>query len=485
MGMVSRFLAAFALAFLLLAVVEAALRIFVPPPELDLDDPYLSFTQVSPLFLPDEGESRFETDPARLAFFRPQSFAAEKGDHTFRIFCLGGSTVQGRPYAVETSFTTWLMLNLRAARPDMEYEVVNCGGVSYASYRLIPIMQELLSHEPDLFILYTGHNEFLEDRTYRRLKNLPPVLTRLHGILLHLRSYALATEFLSSRGADQGGDEKPEENVLPAEVEAKLDFVEGLEWYHRDDVWRQGILEHFRRNLETMVLMARRAGVEIILMNPAFNLEDCPPFKSQFSDGLSMEQLRQVMGWWKKAGDLDAADTYGRIRLLEQAAEIDPRHAEILFQLGSCYARLGRLDEAKKWFVQAKEEDICPLRILEPMREGIAEVASTFDVPLVDVQQLLNEHIEDGILGNEWLLDHVHPSIEGHQLIADALYRHLASVGKVKTPPGWKAARDALWQRHLSSLDKAYYARGAARLKRLLEWCRGIAPRPPTRVEGR
>ena len=47
--------------------------------------------------------------------------------------------------------------------------MINCGGVSYASYRLGPILDEVLGYEPDLIMLYTGHNEFLEARTYPRL----------------------------------------------------------------------------------------------------------------------------------------------------------------------------------------------------------------------------------------------------------------------------------------------------------------------------
>ena len=31
-----------------------------------------------------------------------------------------------------------LELSLRAARPEREWDVINCGGVSYASYRLVP-----------------------------------------------------------------------------------------------------------------------------------------------------------------------------------------------------------------------------------------------------------------------------------------------------------------------------------------------------------
>jgi len=151
-----------------LVFVELVLRFLVSPLPIDRTDPYVSFHSLSPLFVLDSTGERFETAPERLEYFYPQSFPAKKGTKTFRIFCLGGSTVQGRPYAVETSFTTWLKLNIDASRSERAYEVVNCGGVSYASYRLVPVMQELLKYEPDLFIIYSGHNEFLEDWSCRR-----------------------------------------------------------------------------------------------------------------------------------------------------------------------------------------------------------------------------------------------------------------------------------------------------------------------------
>ena len=108
---------------------------------------------------------------------------ANKSRDEFRIFCLGGSTVQGRPYANETSFTTWLELSLQAADPRRQWQVVNCGGVSYASYRLLPIMKETLQYEPDLYIIYTGQNEFLEERTYGEIVDAIRKKCDLHGDL--------------------------------------------------------------------------------------------------------------------------------------------------------------------------------------------------------------------------------------------------------------------------------------------------------------
>jgi lysophospholipase L1-like esterase len=448
---------------------------------MGLDDPYVSFSGLRPLFVLDPTGTRFETAENRLTYFCPQSFAAAKGPETFRVFCLGGSTVQGRPYSVETSFTTWLKLNLRAARPGADYEVVNCGGVSYATYRLVPIMRELLAYEPDLFIIYTGHNEFLEDRTYRRLKRTPRALIRLHQMMLKLRSYYLAHQFLSRRRAQRTDADGSSKTVLPTEVQAKLDFRDGLESYHRDQMWRQGTIEHFRRNLETMVWMSRDAGVPVILVNPVSNLKDCPPFKSEFRTDLSERQMQRVLELRERAGKLGWADAYGKVRFLEQAAALDNRNAGLLYLIGKCYEHIGRSTEAKNWFVLAKEEDVCPLRILESMHDAILDVAARYDVPLVDVKALIEERTEDRIPGDEWLLDHVHPSVAGHQLIADLLYQTMEDMELVRTPRGWRARRDDLRQRHLSSLNEAYFARGVARLKWLREWSRGPIPNGPAR----
>lgn len=457
-----------------LVLGELVLRLLVPTPPVRGEDPYVSFASQRPLFVLDDTGTRFETAPERLVAFRPQSFAATKSKETLRVFCLGGSTVQGRPYSVETSFTTWLALNLQAARPDIDWEIVNCGGISYASYRLVPVMREVLGREPDLVILYAGHNEFLEDRTYQTPKKTPRSLTWLHRTMLHLRSYALADRWLARRRT-----QRTSRTVLPADVRTRLDLSEGLQSYHRNPTWRQGIIEHFGDNLETMIRLAHRAGVPVILANPVSNLKDCPPFKSEFKADLSPAQRQRVAELWEQARRLDWSRVHDKIELFEQALAIDDRHAGLLFGTGTCYRQIGRSAEARKWLVRAKEEDICPLRILEPMHEIILEMAARHRLPLVDIRAMIETRTEDGIPGNEWLLDHVHPTISAHQLIADALYQAMVEMGHVQTPDHWEAARDELRRRHLASLNEAYYARGLARLRRLQEWSRGRIPDPP------
>jgi len=459
----------------LLLLLEVALRLVGVSPMPYSEDPFISFSNTAALFVRDDSDAFYHIAKERLSFFRPQSFPVIKSSDTFRIFMLGGSTVQGRPYAVETSFTSWLQTNLQAAQPNRQFEVINCGGISYASYRLVPIMRETLQYAPDLFVLYTGHNEFLEDRTYGDIQDASPAQVALHRFMTNLRIVALVRRILPDRNRDFTREAPG--TVLPAEVDARLDYEKGLESYHRDPAGRKGIIRHFEYNVQQMILLARQANVPIILANPVSNLKDCSPFKSEFKSTLSPEKKSKLISLWEQADALDWTEAIRKVVLLEQAAEIDSYHAGLLYMIGKTYEHLGRHQEAAAWLLAAKEEDICPLRILEPMHEALFRLSDEFDVPLVDIRSLFEKQTPDGIPGSEMLLDHVHPSIEGHQLIADALYEQMLAMNLIQSSDGWHAARDMLRQRQLQSLDAIYFARGADRMRRLERWSHSRIPK--------
>ena len=184
-------IAAVLLGLLPFALVEAALTLLDLGRPSRSEDPFVGFSSVRPLFVLNDDGTRYEIPRSRQTHFRPDSFATVKPPDEFRIFCIGDSTVQGNPWSIETSFTTWLELSLNAADPSRRWRVVNCGGISYASYRMVPILEELLQHEPDLFIIHCSHNEFLEDRTYGHIKRTPRAIARTHELLSQLRSYNL------------------------------------------------------------------------------------------------------------------------------------------------------------------------------------------------------------------------------------------------------------------------------------------------------
>jgi len=448
-------------------IVEGALQWSGWEPQPPGDDPYVEFHAVRPLFTPTEDKTEFHTAEDRLIYFRPQSFAAEKPSKEFRIFVLGGSTVQGRPYAVETSFTNWLEISLQAADPTRSWKVVNCGGVSYASYRLAPIMEEVLDYEPDLIILYSGHNEFLEDRSYHFVKQSPTV-SRTYLSLSNLRSFALCQQLLE--GDSETQDEKVE---LSTEVDAMLDYQNGLEPYHRDSEWRRDVISHFEHNVRRMVAMAQAAKTPILMIDPPCNMKDCPPFKMVDSEGLSPAQKERCQRLWETAKS--EPDNAQAILLLQEALAINPQQAGLHFHLGKLYEAQQEFVMADKHFVRAKEEDICPLRILEPMRVSLARVAQGQHAPLLDLRQTFRDRTSNGLLGDELFIDHVHPTVRGHQLIAEDLMDQLQTMGIVSPEPGWQVFRDDRYQQVLKELDLVYFERGQQRLEGLRRWTQGRA----------
>ena len=86
---------------------------------------------------------------------------------------MGGSTTYGRPFDDATSFCGWLRELLPVADPSRQWELINAGGISYASYRVAALMEELADYQPDVFIVYSGQNEFLERRTYSGIIEMP------------------------------------------------------------------------------------------------------------------------------------------------------------------------------------------------------------------------------------------------------------------------------------------------------------------------
>jgi lysophospholipase L1-like esterase len=446
----------------------------------DFDDPFVGFSEIHPLFVLDEEGENYVIPKSRLKFFAADSFPAEKGPNTFRVFCLGGSTVQGRPYSIETSFTTWLQLSLRAADSSRKWEVINCGGISYASYRLVPILKECLDrYDPDLIVICSGHNEFLEERTYDHIKHAPQIWSSIQQTVSRSRLFVLMREgVFKSTGTSQESrqHDRPE---MTADTNALLDYKNGLDAYHRDDNWRAGVIVHYENNIRRMIAMAQKTGVPAILIRPPSNLADNPPFKSQHRDGLTDNQLQQWDSLVKQAYAHYRTDLDKSISLLNEALQIDDRYATVWYELGQCYETRRIRESARQAFWRAREEDICPLRILEPMEQALAEIARDTNTPLIDAHKLLEQKESSGILGGYLLVDHIHPSFQGHQLLADAIAQKMVQQEWLQPNDEWETRKKNAYANQISSLDDLYYVHCQRTLRALREWTKGRADGPP------
>lgn len=93
--------------------------------------------------------------------FRGADFEAVKTDSVFRILAIGGSTTFDRGVSAdERAWPAVLEGRLNGSRDGTRYQVINAGVPGYRVLdNMIRLQSELLSLEPDLIILYEGHND--------------------------------------------------------------------------------------------------------------------------------------------------------------------------------------------------------------------------------------------------------------------------------------------------------------------------------------
>lgn len=438
------------------------------------DDPFVAFSTVRPLFEQTEDGTQWQVTPSRRRFFSDESFPAVKPPGTKRVFVIGESTVAGEPFGKPTAFPTWLQVALDATDGEHTWDVINCGGVSYASYRLAPIVEECLTYEPDLIVLAVGHNEFLEERTYAPIRRLPSAVRSL---------YDLAEQSRGFRVIRCGWYGVPGRPTLSDEVATRLDYEDGLAEYHRDDANHAAVVAHYEFNLRRIVQSVRTAGVPLLLLRQPSNLSDCPPFKSEFDSRRAEPDRQRFETLVAEAHQNLGSDVRRAVSALEQAVAIDPTHALTQYELGKCYEVLGDRDQARRAFIAARDADVCPLRMNSELEHALARVATETDTPLIDLHALLEEESPGGILGGFLLVDHVHPSVTGHQLIARRLLTEFVDRDWVMSPERANAVLEAAFAAHLATLDEHYYLRGQRTLRSLQAWAAGRAPFTPTVTE--
>ncbi len=492
-GLALNLLLAVAAPTIFFAIVEASLWIAGVRPLSLTEDPYVGFAASQPLFLLQSDGETMATNPVKLTHFNSQTFLRKKPPGTYRIFTLGGSTTYGHPWRDPVSYSGWLRQLLPIADPSRKYEVINCGGISYASYREAMLAAELIQYQPDLFIVYSGHNEFLEERTYRKTAGIPSIVRELSALLDHTRTYSIlrrmalktgnpgngqVTPGISSPGTGTGNSEgggnhsdgkRPE---LAGEVDDVLAKTIGPTSYVRNDTLKQEVLEHFRASLERIAKLAHSAGAQVLFVTTPSNERNCTPFKSEPSPGIAPENLQRVAKWGMTAETVPPALA---LLMLDSALTLDPRDAALCFQAGMAAYAVGQFPKAKTYFAKAIEEDICPLRALPVMRGIVREVADQTDSRLLDFTGFLEARTlratGNDILGEPDFVDHVHLSIDDYRLLAQTIIDTLAASGELRLSPTFDtAAVKRVVDRVMSGMGPHELGEGLHNIAKVVNW---------------
>ncbi len=412
-------------------------------------DPFISFKEKIPTLVEVkiQGKTWLSINPKLREYFNAISFVKKKPKGTRRIFILGGSTVYGFPFGYDGSFAHFLSMALAQLDPLHRYQVINLGGFGYASYRVLRVFEEVLAYQPDLIIVMSGHNEFLEKREYAQSQ---AKIFWLREKLSKLKIYCgLKTAIFKIFP-------KPQKPLLSREVK----------WEHfaADEEIKRKITEHYRYNLQRMAELARSKNVPVLFLTCPSNLLDFPPYHSVHSSKINKDKLAKWQNYWKLANKSFQEKKFSQaIIWLKKCLEIDKQYALSWFLLGKCYYELGKFEKAKKAFIEAKEHDAWQVRALEEFNQIIKSLAQP-QIWVVDLTQVCSDLSPHKIPGKNLFYDHCHPKIEVQALIAKLILEKLNQKYWLALDRGWKEKYEMLSKSYISLRPKDFFFQAYFRL---------------------
>ncbi len=346
-------------------------------------------------------------------------FEMPKPEGTYRIFVFGESTTLGCPISItggpqnEISFPAWLGLRLRKRYPGVLVEVLNVGHGGQNLETAWRYAIECLEFEPDAFVFYSGHNEFLPHsilaaRTRMHPYAVPPASTPM---LTHLGR--LWQQFLSSLEEHRDPDIGTLDFPLPERMIGRC--------YHTEDD-AASIEYSDRRLLMDLARHCQSHGVELFLCTLINNLSD---FEPSFSYIDSVEDDSRTLAWEREIARARTALEEGRpqetLQILDALPAPAQDLAEVWFRRGKAFEALNRRADALDCYINAKDKDGIQRRAPTAVNDVIRAICRESSARLVDVELESFKARQDRPPGNDCFFDNCHPTFEGTLLIVEAL----------------------------------------------------------------
>lgn len=355
--------------------------------------------------------------------FEPFIFSADKPGDTYRIFILGASAAQGTPEPA-FSFGRVLQTILQSAYPKVRFEVIVAAMPAINSHVVVEIAKDCAKHQPDLFVVYLGHNEVVGP--YGAGTVFAPLsrsisLIRIGIAVKTARLGQLLTSLSESAGARRN---------VPAVWRGMEMFLE--KQIRADDPGLETVYQHFQKNLEDISRIAGESGAKIVLCTVGSNLKDCPPFASLHRPGLREEEKNKWDDIYQQGAEYESAGNYAEaVGRYLAAAQIDDRYADLQFRLGRCYWVIGEYDKARDRYIEARELDTLRFRADTRINEIIRAVSgygAKEGVYLVNFVGALEENSPYKTPGEELFYEHVHLNFNGSYLLAKTVFEQVEAI---------------------------------------------------------
>ncbi|MBK9098601.1 MAG: hypothetical protein IPM14_10910 [bacterium] len=371
---------------LFFVLLETGLRIF----NYGRDDRvWIDISQDMQILNPELGYRYFFTTQ-NLPFSVESFIYKEKKENSFRVFVVGASSAAGYPYLSSASFSKFIRKKLEILYPDKTIEVANFSMSAINSYTVRDLMPELIKKNPDLVLMYLGHNEYYGALGVGSVESFGSSRFIVNSTLWlnKFKTVELTRNIVKSISGLFSSDSELTGGTMMAQL-AKEKLID-----YNSEIFLAGI-EQFEGNLHDILSMCKEADVPVIASILASNLKDQRPFVS--------------------------------------VPDSDYPPADKIFNEAITKLNAGKLDSAKSLFVYAKELDALRFRAPEEINNVIIRLCKKFNYKFIRSDSLLNSKSNYGIVGDELMTDHLHPNVKGYQLIGNLFFHEMKRNGYLPT----------------------------------------------------
>jgi tetratricopeptide (TPR) repeat protein len=387
---------------------------------------------------------------------RPDSqyFLKQKPTESLRIVVQGGSTAAGFPYGRWGSLSGMLQQQFKRLYPDRQIEIINTAMASVNSYALLDFVDEIIQIEPDIVLIYAGHNEYLgimgvgsayasrggrsANLLYLKFKNL-----KLYRLVESIY-YSIFSAQQNLHNASQIN-----ERTLMAQIAKDKDIP------YQSEVYNAGVTQ-FEGNMSLILDAYKKAKIKVVIGDLVSNEKDLIPFSAVPS--LSAKELQQL-----SLTPINQLNTKISHLNVELESVDGPHKAKTYFMLGHAYYAADHRTEARRAFVQANDHDSLRFRAPSQFNQVLRDLAKRYQIPIAGVQAAFLADSGDGIIGSKHILEHLHPTVRGYFILARAYVEEMQKAELLPEAASYDADKSWLEQ-PVSKADAAYGEFKIARL---------------------
>jgi lysophospholipase L1-like esterase len=341
-----------------------------------------------------EGKYTVNSDIGKKYFasgdFNPTTNADEfdihKKANSFRVFVLGESSAEGFPYMPLGSFSRYIRRRLELVYPSTPIEVINLGMTAINSYTLLDLLPGVLDQKPDLILIYTGHNEYYGALGVGSVQSFGSSRTLIR-LMIYLNNFRITQLVRNSinwvSSLFSSGDKRAPGTLMSTIAKDKYILLNSKEF--------DAGVQQFEDNLTDMLRLINEKGVPVLLGKLVSNLKDQKPFISDSTPGYQT--------------------------------------ADQVYEEAENELKNNRFTEADSLFELAKDLDALRFRAPKKMNTVMDELGKEFHVSTVPVDSIFDSASPGGIVGDNLMVDHLHPNLKGYQLMGKAFYDCMEKKG--------------------------------------------------------